>query len=98
KIKSKKCYYEYNVLKLYYYGLEVNMTERLEVDPGRYKNNVQYMIIPQSISAIASQLAISETQIRMIKSSAESCIVGMLAMLTMQTGQQLDIFDKIKFS
>lgn len=83
KLKTNKSQDEYQVLRLYYYGLETVIDDIP-------------MIIPQSLRAIAKIIGISKSQIDFIKSSGESCIVGMLAMQTMLTGQEIEILQKIR--
>ena len=82
KMKSKKAKNEYQILKLYYFG-KVNIVD----------NNL--MIMPQSLRSIAKMMNIGATEVRAIKNSAESCIVGMLSMLTMLTGKELELLKNI---
>lgn len=83
KIKTQKAQDEFKVLKLYYFG-QIKMLDDT------------VMIVTQSLRGIAKIMNCSEANIRHIKSSAESCIIGMLAMQTMLTGQELELLQNIK--
>ncbi|WP_392564335.1 antiterminator Q family protein [Orbus wheelerorum] len=83
KMKTKKSQDEFKVLKLYYFG-EVTMLDDT------------VMIITQSLRAIAKITGIEKRKVMEIKSNAESCIIGMLAMQTMLTGMELELLQNIK--
>jgi len=50
------------------------------------------MIMPQSLRSIAKMINIGATEVRAIKNSAESCIVGILSMLT---GKEFELLKNI---
>lgn len=83
KVKFKKSQQEVEVLKLYYYGKVTILHDTV-------------MIIPQSLRCIAKVFECSEGNIRKIKDSGESCIIGMLSAQTLLTGVELEVFKNIR--
>lgn len=79
KIKLKNAKDGYQILKLYYFGKVDIVDDNL-------------MIIPQSLRSIAKMMNIGATEVRAIKDCAESCIIGMLSMLT---GKELEFLKNI---
>lgn len=83
KIKTQKAQDEFKVLKLYYFG-QIKMLDDT------------VMIVTQSLRGIARITGINKDSVKSLKESGESCIIGMLAMQTMLTGQELELLQNIK--
>lgn len=83
RMKTQKSQDEYQVLKLYYFG-EIRMLDDT------------VMIVTKSLRSIAKITGINKDNVKSLKESGESCIIGMLAMQTMLTGEQLELLQNIK--
>lgn len=83
RMKTQKSQDEYRVLKLYYFG-EIRMLDDT------------VMIVTQSLRGIAKITGINKDNIKSLKESGESCIIGMLAMQTMLTGVELELLQNIR--
>lgn len=83
RIKTQKSQDEYKILKLYYFG-EIRMLDDT------------VMIVTQSLRSIAKITGINKDNVKSLKESGESCIVGMLAMQTMLTGEELALLRNIR--
>lgn len=83
RMNTQKSQDEYQVLTLYYFG-EIRMLDDT------------VMIVTQSLRSIAKITGINKDNVKSLKESGESCIIGMLAMQTMLTGEELELLQNIK--
>ena len=85
RLKSIKSQNEYKVLKLFYFGELITIHNRS-------------VIALQTISNIANKMHCNETNIKEIKRNAENYVISLLAMQTMLTGIESDLFNRINLN
>ena len=94
-IRFQKTKEEALVLVKSYYGDEILVDDYIFIERYKIKESCSIIIRPRTLREIAIELGCSEANIRKIKSSGESHVIGALAQQTQQTGTELELFKKI---
>ena len=95
--KITKIKEEAKVLIKFYYGDEMIVDDHVYIEPSKTQISSTLIIKPKNLREIAKDLACSEGNIRKIKSSGESYIIGALSMQTMLTGTELELLQHLVF-
>ncbi|OCG00171.1 antiterminator Q family protein [Gilliamella sp. wkB308] len=95
--KIAKIKEEAKVLIKFYYGDEMIVDDHVYIEPSKTQISSTLIIKPKNLREIAQDLACSEGNIRKIKSSGESYIIGALSMQTMLTGTELELLQHLVF-
>ena len=88
---------EAKVLYKFYYGDEMIVDDHIYIERNKTQKSSTLIIKPKNLRQIAQDLACSEGNIRKIKSSGESYIIGALSMQTMLTGTELELLQHLVF-
>ncbi|OCG45694.1 hypothetical protein A9G34_00920 [Gilliamella sp. Choc4-2] len=94
-LRFQKTKEEALVLIKSYYGDEILDDDYVFIERYKVKEFCSILIRPRTLREIASELGCSEGNVRKIKSSGESHVIGALAQQTQQTGMELELFKKI---
>lgn len=95
--KNEKIREEYEVLSLYYYGASKMVEHEVFIEPEKSRLESFTIICRQTLEQISRILGRNISEVNKIKLRGETRVETALSMLTMLTGQELDLLKNFKY-